>query len=186
MSRPEESDGTRSSQIVSTRRYHFDAHDRPADHSLFCCRPVSWRRSPSLCAYYCPLSVCEPTIDFKKLSWSIYPRRSTVLPSWPSLGFILGSQTTFQPDQTQSIHDSNMPRAPKAKATATSSAEEDTKPYNRTPSAPPASPGKKGKTWTKADKIKLLLEVIGSQKPDFDMISTKFEGRTRSQVSHSL
>ncbi|KAH8081883.1 hypothetical protein HD553DRAFT_343956 [Filobasidium floriforme] len=75
-----------------------------------------------------------------------------------------------------------MPRAPKAKATATSSAEEDTKPYNRTPSAPPASPGKKGKTWTKADKIKLLLEVIGWQKPDFDMISTKFEGRTRSQV----
>lgn len=79
-----------------------------------------------------------------------------------------------------------MPRAPKAKATATSSAEEDTKPYNRTPSAPPASPGKKGKTWTKADKIKLLLEVIGSQKPDFDMISAKFEGRRRSQVSLSL
>ena len=64
----------------------------------------------------------------------------------------------------------------------TASSEDDTKPYNRTPSAPPASPSKKAKGWTKADKIKLLLEVIGSQKADFDVIKDKFEGRTRSQV----
>lgn len=83
-----------------------------------------------------------------------------------------------------------MPRAPKAKSTATSStSEEDTKPYNRTPSAPPASPtkkdaspSKKAKSWTKADKIKLLLEVIGSQKADFDVIKDKFEGRSKTQV----
>jgi len=86
---------------------------------------------------------------------------------------------------------STMPRAAKPKG---AKGDTDSKPYPTTPpptsssaqQTPSSSPSKKPKGWTKADKIKLLLEVIGSQKADFELIKDKFEGRTKSQVSWGI